>query len=487
MNHRGVVLWAFLAASLISGCDTAPIKSLTDQSIPEGRMVDRVPSGVYKPGIYAIGEANDLNRRRAQGYGLLHAPQLTAYMNNVRDKLLKAADVEQVTGHVWVAIDREFGAMSTPDGNIYLNMGIVESLESEDELAAVLAHELAHVLLRHHDSDAFVDAQKHMVAGAEILYDVREFLSKLTGDKTASGESEQEEDKKKLRTAKLVVMVSENVVAPAWTRGQEEEADLLAIDLLVKSDYNYIALLNVLDKQIQWEEQVNVNKRADAEKSIEPANFSEAIDKAKEEIGRIWSAVRKTHPDPEKRREVAGEYLGREYYDVVPHDFTAKKWQHALRAQPTRTIFDNYAHAFKAVDAAANGDTALAVKEGRLAIHNPTSRHAFPRLALAVARDTNGQKTSAIKNLELAYEAPEPALIVYAQAAKFQEESGNRKNALRLLENAYNRFYEPPNLLPELIRLHRLNGEKQKATTMALQCVAEYPDWSSSCEKAAGI
>ncbi len=45
--------------------------------------------------------------------------------------------------------DDEFNASACPTGFVFLNRGLVESLESEDELEAVLAHEISHVEQRH--------------------------------------------------------------------------------------------------------------------------------------------------------------------------------------------------------------------------------------------------------------------------------------------------------------------------------------------------
>ena len=54
-------------------------------------------------------------------------------------------------------------ALSTPDGNIYIAMQWLRSVDSEDELAAIIAHETSHVLLHHHSSDMV----NHMRSGSK--------------------------------------------------------------------------------------------------------------------------------------------------------------------------------------------------------------------------------------------------------------------------------------------------------------------------------
>lgn len=46
-------------------------------------------------------------------------------------------------------------ASAVPNGNIYINLGLLSVLESRDQLAMILAHEIAHVTQRHHLKDYF--------------------------------------------------------------------------------------------------------------------------------------------------------------------------------------------------------------------------------------------------------------------------------------------------------------------------------------------
>ncbi len=63
-------------------------------------------------------------------------------------------------------------ALALPGGSIYITMGLYRELESDDELAAVLAHEIGHVALRH-SAQAF----ETLIKGQLALY----LLSKLIG------------------------------------------------------------------------------------------------------------------------------------------------------------------------------------------------------------------------------------------------------------------------------------------------------------------
>ena len=75
---------------------------------------------------------------------LLEDPAVLAYVNRVAQRILAKSDAdEQVM--VKVLAYPAFNALSLPGGRIYLTVGLLKRLANEDELAAVLSHEIAHV------------------------------------------------------------------------------------------------------------------------------------------------------------------------------------------------------------------------------------------------------------------------------------------------------------------------------------------------------
>ncbi len=138
-----------------------------------------------------------------------------------------------------------FSAYSTPDGNIYVSMGCLENLKSEDEVAAIIAHELSHVLLGHHSADLVSDVQQKGQALYEIGIGAKTMLA---GQKGIS-----QRDARSIADAQLVTDTTDKLVLPAWNRGQEREADLLGMDLLIKAGYSAPAMISMLEKLRAWE------------------------------------------------------------------------------------------------------------------------------------------------------------------------------------------------------------------------------------------
>jgi hypothetical protein len=126
----------------------------------EVTVLSTVKAGPYEASTLAVGEAKDIAQHRGDGLGYVRSAVLEEYLNETRGRLIAATGKTGVPGRVMILAHGGFVAFSTPDGNVYVAMGLLETLESADEVAAILAHETAHVLLKHHTSDLIGDMQK---------------------------------------------------------------------------------------------------------------------------------------------------------------------------------------------------------------------------------------------------------------------------------------------------------------------------------------
>jgi len=81
--------------------------------------------------------------------GLVSDPRLVGYVRQVAGRIAAAAKRPDVTWEFNVTDDIEPNAFALPGGYVYVTRGLVALLNSEDELAGVLGHEMAHVLERH--------------------------------------------------------------------------------------------------------------------------------------------------------------------------------------------------------------------------------------------------------------------------------------------------------------------------------------------------
>ncbi|MDX1348659.1 MAG: M48 family metalloprotease [Putridiphycobacter sp.] len=76
-----------------------------------------------------------------------------AFLYNLRDRILATGKVKYANEFVWqlriIEDDSTLNAFCTPGGYIYVYTGIIKYLDTEDQLAGVMGHEMAHADLRH--------------------------------------------------------------------------------------------------------------------------------------------------------------------------------------------------------------------------------------------------------------------------------------------------------------------------------------------------
>jgi hypothetical protein len=153
-------------------------------------------------------------------------------------------------------------AYSTPGGFIYISDSLLDSLQSEDELAGVIAHEISHIALRHGEMaiNQGADAEKQVENTSKGL----SFMSHLFGG--ASKIAKQSNSNSKL-SSKLDAMsnisnkadvlyksgvgkVHEKILKSGYSQEQETAADTMAVDILLKTGYNPNAFSSFLTREL---------------------------------------------------------------------------------------------------------------------------------------------------------------------------------------------------------------------------------------------
>jgi predicted Zn-dependent protease len=169
-------------------------------------------------------------------YRLYHNDRLTLYVNEVGQSVALASDRPFTFGsyHFAVLDTSEVNALSCPGGIVFITRGMLQKVNSEDEMAAVLAHEVAHV--NHKDGLAAIQ-QSRWVEAVSLL-----------GTETA----------RKLGGAELTQLVSlfqgsvddvvKTLLINGYSREQESAADLSALTFLQRLGYSPYALPDYLQR-----------------------------------------------------------------------------------------------------------------------------------------------------------------------------------------------------------------------------------------------
>lgn len=110
----------------------------------------------FQPNLYSVdqevGMGRGMSKEVEKEVSLIRHHALTNLVQGIGQKLVEHADRPEfrLYPYTFKVIDSsEINAFSLPGGPVYVNMGLVELTESEDELTAVIAHEMGHVAARH--------------------------------------------------------------------------------------------------------------------------------------------------------------------------------------------------------------------------------------------------------------------------------------------------------------------------------------------------
>lgn len=102
---------------------------------------------------FSIGEERDIGEKlllAVRGeFELLDDPDIVQYLNRLGQQVLAIAGPQYFDYHFFVIKNEQFNAFAAPSGLIFFNSGLIKTVQSEDQLLSVLAHEVGHVVSRH--------------------------------------------------------------------------------------------------------------------------------------------------------------------------------------------------------------------------------------------------------------------------------------------------------------------------------------------------
>ncbi|MDR5693659.1 MAG: M48 family metalloprotease [Armatimonadota bacterium] len=159
-------------------------------------------------------------------YKVVHDPALAERVARIGREVAAASDRPEIPFTFKVLDLDSVNAVSLPGGFIYLTTGMVRFVRTDHELAAVLAHEIAHVV-RGHGMEMI---RRHTQA---VFYTM--LIAALTRDPNL---------------AKGAQLVSLGVLS-SYTREMEQEADRLAIIYLQRTHYTPAGLLTLMER-LRW-------------------------------------------------------------------------------------------------------------------------------------------------------------------------------------------------------------------------------------------
>jgi predicted Zn-dependent protease len=169
---------------------------------------------------------------RASGE-VVEDPLINEYINEIGNRIAAQTNDGDHDFTFFVIEDPRINAFALPGGFIGVHTGLLEATRSEDELAGVLAHEIAHVTQRHIARAIHASSRQSLLSTAIMLGAI------LAG--VASGNSD---------VAQAGIAVSQGTAAQAqidFTRSNEYEADRVGIAALADAGFDPYGMASFFD------------------------------------------------------------------------------------------------------------------------------------------------------------------------------------------------------------------------------------------------
>jgi predicted Zn-dependent protease len=172
-------------------------------------------------------------------FEIIDDPVIADYVSKIGNRIVVGLDKPLFNYHFYVIKTDPYNAFAIPAGYIFINSGLLMAMNDEDELAGILAHEIAHVNARHISQK--IEMSKK-IGWARLAGMAAGVLMGVAGAPNA-GQAMTRGSAAAAQTAEL-----------AYSREDEMQADQLGLDYLSKAGYSGEGLLEILKKMRskQW-------------------------------------------------------------------------------------------------------------------------------------------------------------------------------------------------------------------------------------------
>jgi len=167
------------------------------------------------------------------------APEANRYLNLLGQSIALASDrPELFGGYRFQILDtEEINAFATPSGLIFVSRGMLRLTRSEDDVAAILAHEIGHIEHQH---------------GVKAIRTSRLSTAFSSSAMTAVELAGPEEVAALTRTFDDSISdITNTLVSNGYSRDAEREADMAALRILSRTGHEQNGLLRVLEAMDQ--------------------------------------------------------------------------------------------------------------------------------------------------------------------------------------------------------------------------------------------
>ncbi len=400
-----------------------------------------------------------------------------------------------------------YSAYALPDGSIVVAFGLLDHAQSDDEVAFVLAHELGHVRLGHFARNAAAERRREMIARLSQFYTAASTFRNggRTVDYNAPGAAAA---RRASATADLLNFMDNVMVAPAHSRGKEDESDAVGFDLANLAPYSaetasarvFDTIQADADNRAKLTEALEEQLKKELAEAVASGAVNDVMSGGGLRMGLIKGAGRialsvagqmeggPKHRDPEDRKKGIGDYSLEAYPDGLPLRDEQQAWLKSVRATK------EYAEA-KITVAAISGAMKKRTQgdykgaEANIAAARKTAFRDAPVVLNEAARIRGdmGDIDRADNLFTQAHLGPDQTYDGYVDHVRLLSENVRYDRALLVIDNGTDRFGDDKPFLAQLITIAKARGQEAAMKGYLARC-QESGDGGlkKDCERAAG-
>lgn len=216
--QRSLLVTALLTCAIAAPVGHAQQSRLPDMGSSAGTVLGPAQQAEYGQMLLAQLRHYDM---------VLQDPLLDAWLQGIGNRLATASDKPRQPFTFFWMRDRQINAFATLGGYVGMNAGLVLTADSEDEMASVLAHEIAHVTQDH----VLRSVERAKRDSVPILLAM---LGAMAIAQSAGGNSADDATMAAIASAQGL-MIQRQI---DYTRSNESEADRIGIQALARSGYD---------------------------------------------------------------------------------------------------------------------------------------------------------------------------------------------------------------------------------------------------------
>jgi len=159
-----------------------------------------------------------------QSEKVLDDPVWQSYLNECGQKIVAVCDRRDITYQFRVIESDQINAFAAPGGYVYFYTGLLREMDNEAEMAAVMAHEISHVVARHGIK------RLQTALGVATAYQL------VFGEEGGS------------QVLNVAINVGLSLLFADYSRDNEREADSYGIHYMVKAGYHPDGAIGMFEK-----------------------------------------------------------------------------------------------------------------------------------------------------------------------------------------------------------------------------------------------